>query len=244
MTAAGPDRSGRSRSVIPGRPPAAATGYRRRGGDTVTLLLAAALAVLCSWAVSSGDVDPVEAAVFTWVNRWPDWLAEPLWACQLLGVLGMPLVVAVPALALRQWRLVVALVLLVPLKLLVHGELVKGLVQRERPGSTIAGAVLRDVPSAGVAYPSGHAVITAGIVVLLAPYVRRRWLAVLVALALLNSVARVFLGAHAPLDVVGGAAVGAAIGAALNLVVGVPAPGRGTRGPGAGSRESLPSPGA
>ena len=230
--------------MTPGRPPAAATGYRRRGGDAVTLLLAAALAALCSWAVSPGEAGPVEAAVFRWVNQWSDGLEDPLWAAQLIGVLGMPLLVAVPALALRRWRLALALVLLVPLKLLVHGELVKGLVQRQRPGSILPDVVLRDVPSAGVAYPSGHAVVTAGIVVLLAPYVRRRWLVVLVALALLNSVARVYLGAHAPLDVVGGAAVGAAIGAALNLLVGVPAPGRGARGPSAGRRASLPAPGA
>ncbi len=227
--------------MTPHLEPGTAAGYRRRGGDAVILLVATTLTVLCSWAVSSGDVGPVEEAVFDWVNQWPDRLEEPLWLVQLLGVLGMPLLVAIPALALRHWRLVLALALLVPLKLLVHGELVKGLVQRQRPGSTIDGAVLRDVPSAGVAYPSGHAVITAGIVVLLAPYVRRRWLVVLVALALLNAVARVYLGAHAPLDVVGGAAVGVAIGAALNLLVGVPASGRDAVGPGTASRASPPA---
>ncbi|SHN88349.1 undecaprenyl-diphosphatase [Geodermatophilus obscurus] len=226
-----------------GGAPGHVAGYRRRRGDAATLLITTALAALCSWAVASGDVGPVEEAVFDWVNRWPDRLEEPLWLFQLLGVLGVPLLVAIPALALRRWRLVLALVLLVPLKLLVHGEVVKGLVQRQRPESTLSEVVLRDVPSAGVAYPSGHAVITAGIVVLLAPYVRRRWLAVLVALALLNAVARVFLGAHAPLDVVGGAAVGAALGAALNLLVGVPGSVRYAVGPGAGGRASLPAPG-
>ncbi|MGY1704824.1 phosphatase PAP2 family protein [Geodermatophilus sp. SYSU D00697] len=213
--------------------------HRRRAGDAWTLLAAAAATALCSWAVSSGEVGPWERAVFAGVNRWPDALGGLLWAFQLVGVLGMPLLVAVPALLLRRWRLVLALVLLVPLKLLVHGEFIKGLVQRERPGSTIPGAILRDVPSAGVAYPSGHAVIAAGVVVLLAPYVRRRWLVVLVALALLNSVARVYLGGHAPLDVVGGATTGIAIGAALNLVVGVPASRRAV-GPSAASRVPLP----
>jgi hypothetical protein len=53
----------------------AASAYRRRRGDVATLLAAAALAALCSWAVASGDVGPVEQAVFAWVNQWPDWLA-------------------------------------------------------------------------------------------------------------------------------------------------------------------------
>ncbi|MGY1637663.1 phosphatase PAP2 family protein [Geodermatophilus sp. SYSU D00742] len=199
------------------------TAYRRRPADAWLALAGAGVAALCSWAVASGEVGPGERAVFAWANGWPGAWERPLWAVQLLGVIGMPLLVAVPALVLRRWRLALGLVLLVPLKLLVHGELVKGLVQRERPGATIPGAVLRDVPSAGVAYPSGHAVVAAGIVVLLAPYVRRRWRALLVVLAALVCVSRVYLGAHAPLDVVGGAALGVAIGAALGLLLGVPA---------------------
>lgn len=201
------------------------------GGRTVVrprsyaLLLAAAvsLAVLCSVAVSSGRVGPAEAAVFRWVNGWPDAWERVLWVLQLVGVLGVPLLVAVPALLLRRWRLALGLCALVPLKLLVHGEVVKSLVQRSRPGSTVPDAVLRDVPSAGVAYPSGHAVIAFGVVVLLWPHLRPRWRAVVLTLAVLNSTARVYLGAHAPLDVVGGGALGAAIGAALVLTVGVPA---------------------
>ena len=113
-----------------------------------------------------------------------------------------------------------------PAKLLVEKEVLKTLVRRERPGTTIPDAVLRDVPSAGPSFPSGHAIIVFGIVVLIAPYLRHRWqLLLAVALAVLNSVARVYLGAHAPLDVVGGAFAGIAIGALLNFVIGVPGPG-------------------
>lgn len=196
--------------------------YRRRWADAVTALVAVAVTALCAWAVAPGTVGALERRLFATVNGWPDALQWPLWVFQTLGVLGMPLVVAVVAAALRRWRLALALVLLVPLKLVVEKDLLKELVHRERPGTTIPGAVLRDVPSAGLSFPSGHAVIAFGIVVLLAPYLRRRWLLLVVALAVLNSLARVYLGGHAPLDVVGGAAAGAAIGALLNLLVGVP----------------------
>lgn len=196
---------------------------RRRSADVATALAAAGATALFAWAVSPGVVGRGERSVFEAINGWPDVLQWPLWVFQTLGVLGMPIAVAVAAAAVRQWRLALALLLLVPLKLGIEREVLKVLVQRERPGTTIPGAVLRDVPSAGLSFPSGHAVIVFGILVLLAPYLRRRWQLTVLLLALLNSVARIYLGAHAPLDVLGGAAAGVLLGAVLNLVVGVPA---------------------
>jgi membrane-associated phospholipid phosphatase len=217
--------------------------FRRRRADVVTAVAAGAVTALCAWAVSSGTVGPLERTVFRFVNGWPDVLQWPLWIFQTLGVLGMPLIVAAVALVLRRRRLALALALLVPLKLFVEKDVLKELVHRERPGTTIPGAILRDVPSAGPSFPSGHAVIAFGIVVLLLPYLRRRWQVVIVVLAVLNSVARVYLGGHSPLDVIGGAAAGAAVGALLNLLVGVPARSSpGTGRPSAGLSGAPPPP--
>jgi undecaprenyl-diphosphatase len=196
---------------------------------------AAAVVVACALAVSTGTVGAAERAVFRVVNEQPDALERPLWVIQLVGVLGAPLLVAAGAVVLRRWRLALALVLLVPLKLLVERGVLKQLVHRERPGTTIPDAVLRDVPSAGPSFPSGHAIIAFGIAVLLLPYLRRRWQVVALALAVLNSVARVYLGAHTPLDVVAGAAAGIAVAAVLQLVVGV-RPGAAARGRPSGRR--------
>lgn len=202
---------------------------RRRAADVWTVLaagaVAALLAALVAAQVAEGRVSAAEAEVFRFVNGWPEGWRWPLWTFQLLGVLGIPLVVAAVAAARRHWLLAAALVLLVPLKLLVERGVLKELVHRERPGTTVPGAVLRgdEVHAVGQSFPSGHAIIAFGIVVLLMPYLHRRWqLALVLALAVLNGVSRIYLGAHLPLDIVVGAAAGVAVGALLNLLVGVP----------------------
>jgi undecaprenyl-diphosphatase len=183
------------------------------------IVLAASLAMFagCALLVADGRVGPIERAAFHAVNGLPDWLYSPMLLFQYLGVLAMPLVVAVGALVVRRWRLAAALVLVVPLKLALE-RAVKLLVQRERPGTTVPDAVLRGVHSAGLSFVSGHAIITFAIAGLLGLVLPRRWAVVAFVLATCNAVARVYLGAHNPLDVVGGAAVGLAIAAVLDLV--------------------------
>jgi undecaprenyl-diphosphatase len=188
--------------------------------DVVLLVASLAVFAVCAVIVADGRAGSIERAAFHAVNGLPDGLYRPMLAFQYLGVLAMPLVVAVGALAFRRWRLTAALVLVVPLKLATE-RVVKLLVARERPGSTVPEAVLRGVHPAGLSFVSGHAIITFAIAGLLALVLPRRWAVVAFVLATLNGVARVYLGAHNPLDVVGGAAVGLAIAATLDLVLDV-----------------------
>jgi membrane-associated phospholipid phosphatase len=187
--------------------------------DLIVLLASLAVFAVCA-VLADGRVGPAERAVFHAVNGLPSWLYGPMLVAQYLGVLAMPLVVAVGALALRRWRLAAALVLVVPLKLAVE-RVPKLLVERERPGTSVPDAILHGVPSAGLSFTSGHAIITFAIAGLLVLVLPRRWGIVALVLASLNAVARVYLGAHNPLDVVGGAAIGLAVAAALDLVLDV-----------------------
>jgi membrane-associated phospholipid phosphatase len=188
--------------------------------DVVVIVVSLAVFAVCAVVAANGRVGPVERALFHAVNGLPAWLYRPMLAFQYLGVLAMPLVVAAGALMFRRWRLAGALVLVVPLKLGLE-RVVKLLVERERPGTTVPDAILRGVHPAGLSFVSGHAIITFAIAGLLALTLSRRWAVVGFVLASLNAVARVYLGAHNPLDVVGGAAVGLAIAAALDLVLDV-----------------------
>lgn len=131
--------------------------------------------------------------------------------------------VAAVALAARRWRLAVGALAATALNFVLE-RVVKVLVDRQRPAKSIGvEAVLRgDVHTSGRSFVSGHAVLSAALAVLVVPYVPRRWRAVPVTLVVLVCVTRVYVGAHNPLDVVCGAALGVTIGAALNLVLGVP----------------------
>jgi undecaprenyl-diphosphatase len=152
----------------------------------------ALLVVAGALVAGGGTVGAAEKAVFAAVNGLPEVLRWPMWVFQLLGLLGAPLVVAVGAVLLVRprftggLRLAIAALALVPLKLYVEKGVLKQVVHRQRPGRTQDDPVLRDVPSAGDSFPSGHAIIAFALAVLLTPYLGRRGRVVVWTLAVLN----------------------------------------------------------
>lgn len=195
--------------------------HRRPAGLAIA---AGMLTAVAAWVAASGPFDGIDRELFRAIDYLPEWLHRPLWILQLLGVLAAPLPVAVVAAGMRRFRLAGAALSLIPAKLVVEYGILKALVDRPRPGAWISGAVLRDVPTAGAAFPSGHAVILFGTATLIGLYLGRRYRLAVFALATTAAIARVYLGAHTPLDVVGGAAAGVAVAALLGVVFGVPVP--------------------
>jgi membrane-associated phospholipid phosphatase len=188
--------------------------------DFAWLAVSLGVFAVCAALVAGGKVGSLEREVFDVINGLPGWLNRPMTAVQYLGVLIVPLVAAAIALAFRRWRLGAALALVAPLKVIVE-RVPKLLVDRQRPGTTISHAILRSVPAEGKSFTSGHAIIAFAIAVLVAMVLPRRWRLPAIGAAALVGVARIYLGAHAPLDVVGGAAIGVALAICLDLAFGV-----------------------
>ena len=76
--------------------------------------------------------------------------------------------------------------------------------------------------ASGLGFPSGHAAVAAAVVVAALPYLPRRWRGPVLLFPAFMAFARVYVGAHLPLDVVSGAAIGTATAAVLHLMLGVP----------------------
>jgi undecaprenyl-diphosphatase len=196
--------------------------FGRRPSDGVAALVGVGVFALCAFVVRDGTVGDLETRVFRGINELPDSLSPAMRGAQLLGVLVVGPLVAVGALVLRRPRLALA-ALLVTAGKLVTERLVWELVQRSRPGTSIPGAVVRgDTPAAGISFVSGHVMLTTALAWVVTPYLRGPWRAVPWAIAGVVAFARVYLGAHAPLDVLGGIALGVTLGGVANLVVRVP----------------------
>src|SRR5262245_58792968 len=107
----------------------------------------------------NGTVGSVEARLFHAINDLPDALSPVMTKVQLLGIIAVGPLVAIIAAIFRRWRLALAALIITVAKLVAERQVWK-IVQRERPGVTIPGAIVRgDTATTGLSFVSGHVVL-------------------------------------------------------------------------------------
>jgi undecaprenyl-diphosphatase len=187
------------------------------------MALGLAVLVLGALIARNGTVPGWEESVFHAVNDLPQWLYRVVWPFQQLGALVVGPVLAIICLVLRRYRLAIA-VLIATIAKLLSERVVKAVVTRERPGTSIGPDinVRGDVSVAGESFVSGHAILVAALAGVVSPYLPARWRPVPWVLVALVMFGRVYVGAHNPLDVVCGAALGVSLAAGINLALGAP----------------------
>jgi membrane-associated phospholipid phosphatase len=176
------------------------------------------LGVLAVAAVPARRVRPsaVEATMFEAVNTLPEALHTPIWPLMQCGSLAAVPVVAV-TLRIAGHDAAAARVAVGGVAAWALAKGAKRVVGRGRPDGLVDAVRLRGDRQSGRGFPSGHAAVstvlaagTAAVVPGLGP--------VLAGIVATVCISRVYVGAHLPLDVIGGAGLGLAVHAAVGIV--------------------------
>ena len=217
-----PDHEGAHEGTAPRAPAPPAPGRSRLVATASVLVVAATY-----WLALRPGADAAQTDMVRWMNDPPPPFTSVLAATNSLF---RPVPLAVLAAALAGWVLTTARashrweVLRAAVLSLVLSELVTQVLKRvadqPRPTATIPGLDVHAYPKDpyGNAYPSAHTAVAVGLMAALWPWLTRPQRVVGVVVALLVALNRLYIGAHWPVDVVGGAAIGLLSGALCWLV--------------------------
>jgi len=159
-----------------------------------------------------------EVRAFEAVNGLPDWLRWPLWPPMQLGTFWMVALAGLGVYAATRRRRPALAASTAALLAWVAAKLVKDAVQRGRPGDLLTTVDVRESGLHGRGYVSGHTAIAFAVATVVTPLLPGRWRLVPFTVAGVVGLARIYYGAHLPLDVVGGAGIGILCGLAASLL--------------------------
>jgi undecaprenyl-diphosphatase len=150
-------------------------------------------------------------------NRLPDTVEGPLAGIMQLGSLGGAWGVGA-AFAIARRPRPALLVAVAGTTAWGAAKLVKQRVGRGRPSAHLDDVTVRGQPQSGLGFPSGHTAVAVTTAVVASRYLSWPWATGLTAGAITTGVARMYVGAHLPLDIVGGLGVGLACGGLAALL--------------------------
>lgn len=157
--------------------------------------------------------------MFETINQLPDGLNVIVSPVMQLGdFLAIPILALGVLLVTRRQRLAIELALSATVAWLL-ARFVKAIVERGRPGDLLTELTLRGHRESGYGFVSGHSAVAAALATVAASYLPSRGKVVVIALAVAVALGRIYVGAHLPLDVIGGAAMGWAIGTLVCFLV-------------------------
>lgn len=182
-------------------------------GFTAGLVLFAVTAVIAA----SNSLSIIEQQLFQYIYGLPDILRPALLLITQFGSMWLWLLLVLALFINNRKHLAI--------KLLATGALTYALIQiakvvvnRPRPMSFLPEILHRELFVSGLGFPSGHTAIATAIGLTVLPYLSKKYRLVIAIWIFAVGLSRVYLGVHAPLDIIGGFGVGLSVACGSHIV--------------------------
>lgn len=175
--------------------------------------------VAAAYVASSRHITGLELSIFSFINNLPNSLFQVFLVITQAGSAWMLFGLTLILLGLKRNRLALR-VFGVGAAAFVLTELAKQIVARPRPELILDSALVRDHLLLDYGFPSGHTAVATAVGLVLIGIIPKKWRWVCWLGIVLVGLSRIYLGVHAPLDVVGGFNIGVIVVCASLLVRG------------------------
>lgn len=198
-------------------PPAAASN--RRSWYIALLAVGAVILIGATVAAMTTGLSEWERRAFNFINHayLPTWVAEQIAKPISNAVWGMVFLVAallaIPKFRLLAWQYGVAAG-----SAYAGAFILEHLVDRARPIGLASYEVVARAAQDGPGFPSGHVAVLTALVLTIWPWVSWPWRFLMIVFVGIEAWARIFLGVHAPLDVVGAVGVSMVVVGVIHLL--------------------------
>ncbi len=181
--------------------------YLDKLSPTRQALLALGLFIVSVYASRGQDIADWEVSVFNAIYNLPDFLQPVFFVVTQAGSIHMLGLLLLFFLIKQHYRKLTRLLLTGTLAYQLSG-FAKDIWGRDRPNDLFLEVVNRDYIVRGPGFPSGHMALAVAMAFTIGHYLPKKYHWIITVWVVGVGLSRIYLGIHAPLDIVGGFAIG------------------------------------
>lgn len=191
----------------------------KQQGAWLAIAVASFFLVVATVIAANRQISIFEGDVLNIVYSLPGPFTEAMFVVTQAGGVGAVVAVVVTAFVLKRRKLA-GLLLTNAVVAYIVTTVIKEIIARPRPAEVLPDIIVRLEYASGFGFPSGHTAIATVMALTLMPYTAKKYQWLLWLWIVVVGFSRIYLGVHAPLDVIGGFCVGVIVANAGRLIIG------------------------